>query len=604
MHSLAVRVEPAVDEGLMGYLSRLEGANALPANELLRHFKTMSEEDLLHLTFTGKRPPGWAAEAAEIGHPSTRPVRVWSHKVWKYCPPCLRSDCYWRGQWSLTLVSCCPLHEIRLVDHCSSCGKRIVRRALLDFCCAECGQPLANGIAHATHSRGALWLATELSDRLNDVRRKKLNDISALGLVELHELALRIGLRATRTERLKPLKVKDASLIAEALPIAREAGGILLAWPTGMRQFLANLRTQNSQRGRWRIQKAVGPLYRDIYKNLGDRCFDFVRSEFEAYIGEEWEAPLARRNRNLSPWIVRRHSWLSIGSAASRIGVPPSLVRRLVGSGELRANEIEHSSGRVSRSVDLNGLTAIRTTLRSALSLQQTAQRLCLGTERVRQLLSAGILRSIGGRPRPGEQWWIDEQSLPVPATSVKRRLKVADCGSIAITDVAKYLVADADTFVDLIGAICIGSMSVGRGHDAARLGEWCVNRAELEAWLLGRRGRRGISLAEAATELGVKQEVAYALSRAGILKTDVVRVGRRYARRVSSEALVEFSNRYVFNTELARRAGTSPRHLAHSLLASGINAIAGPTVTTCRCRQYVWPRSRRILDVARTASL
>lgn len=599
MLSLAVSAAPMPDEGLLGYLSRLEGENALGSGELLRRFRSMPEEELSSIFTAGNHPSGWAHEVAEIRRPSTRPARVWSHRIWKYCPPCLRLAGYWRNHWSLTLVACCPLHSTRLMDHCSKCERRITRQALLDFRCDECGQPLADGIAVTTQSRGALWLAAELARRLNGAHRDRVEGVRALGLIELHELALRLGIRASHTQRVKPLKVRDASLVPIALPIAKEAGETLMTWPVGMKRLLGRLCTQAPQESRWRIQKAVGPLYRDVYRYLDGPCFNFVRKAFEAYVGEEWQAPLARRNRNFPPSVVQRHGWLSISKAASRLALPPSLLFRLVNSGELRALEIKHKSGKVSRSVDLNELMAAQNTLRSALSLRQASRSLGIGLERVRQLLDAGLLRALAGRPRPGERWWIDREKLPVPANRKRRKRREVDSESITVADIAKYLVADADTFVALIGAIWSGSLSAGVGADPARIGEWRLDREEVATWMLERHKTESVSLVEAADQLGVKQEVVYALSRAKILTTNVVRVGRREARKVSNSSLSAFRDQYVFGTELARLAGTSPKHLARRLLAIGIHAVAGPGVHNCMCRQYVWERSQQTLDVA-----
>lgn len=599
MFSLAVRFDPMPDEGLVGYLSRLEGANALGSGELIRRFRSMPEVELSSIYAAKKHSSAWTHEVDEIRRPSTRPTRVWIHRIWKYCPLCLRRSAYWRNHWSLTLVACCPSHNTRLIDHCSTCEKRITRQALLDFRCAECGQPLADGIAVTTQSQGALWLAVELATRLNATQRDRMEEVQALGLIELHELALRLGVRANTTQHVKPLKVRNAGLVETALPIAREAGEILMTWPAGMKHLIGRLCGQAPEESRWRIQKAVGPLYRDVYRHLKGASFNFVRVAFEEYVREEWRAPLARRNRNLPHSLVQEHCWLSVRQAASRFNLPPSLLFRLVDSGELRALEVKHKSGRVSRSVDLNEIAVARNTLRSALSLRQASWTLGIGLDRVRQLLNVGLLQALAGRPRPGERWWIDRQRLPVPAKSKRRRQKQANSDSVTVADIAKYRIADANTFVALVGAIWSGSLSAGIGADPVRIGEWRLDREEVATWMLERRKTDSVSLVEAATQLGVKQEVVYALSRAKILTTNVVRIGRREAQTVSTSSLSDFRDRFVFGTELARLAGTSPKLLAQRLLAIGIHAVAGPGVRNCQCRQYVWERSQQTLTAA-----
>lgn len=99
------------------------------------------------------------------------------------------------------------------------------------------------------------------------------------------------------------------------------------------------------------------------------------------------------------------------------------------------------------------------------------------------------------------------------------------------------------------------------------------------------------MSVSQAAKELGVKEEVAYALARLGLLRTDTERHGRRKTQTVSDASLKRFRRSYVLAPELAALLKTDPRGMAKRLISAGIKPVAGPRLAGAPCRQYVWRR-------------
>jgi hypothetical protein len=58
------------------------------------------------------------------------------------CPECLREKQITLAAWSISLVTCCPVHAVRLIDRCV-CGRAISwRRPAIDFC--ECSRRLTS----------------------------------------------------------------------------------------------------------------------------------------------------------------------------------------------------------------------------------------------------------------------------------------------------------------------------------------------------------------------------------------------------------------------------------------------------------------------------
>lgn len=104
------------------------------------------------------------------------------------------------------------------------------------------------------------------------------------------------------------------------------------------------------------------------------------------------------------------------------------------------------------------------------------------------------------------------------------------------------------------------------------------------------RSGQAGLSAPEAAERLGVKQEVVYALIRAGLLVAEQQSDGRRKAAFISESSLSLFCATYIFATEIARSLRTSPKAVAHALSSEGIKPVAGPSLGNCR--QVVYARN------------
>ena len=96
------------------------------------------------------------------------------------------------------------------------------------------------------------------------------------------------------------------------------------------------------------------------------------------------------------------------------------------------------------------------------------------------------------------------------------------------------------------------------------------------------------MTIPDVALKLEVKQEVAYALVRSGLLSTNDRRVGRRAERRVSMRSLGDFQQRYVFCRDLARILGRSPKSVALFLAREGVTPAAGPEVDGCRQLVFV----------------
>lgn len=151
--------EVGSDEDGMGYALRMAVANGLTFNELACHFATpghlsLPSSSVACLAFMfGCRPERLreafvlrhfraGTQAAHfLGHTFLKPYHLRQARP-QLCPKCLDEGGFARAVWSISLLTACVKHGVRLVDRCV-CSRLIRwRRPSLDFC--ECGWRLAD----------------------------------------------------------------------------------------------------------------------------------------------------------------------------------------------------------------------------------------------------------------------------------------------------------------------------------------------------------------------------------------------------------------------------------------------------------------------------
>lgn len=587
---LGLTVLPAVqkEEGLLGYLYRLANANALCGSEVLAAYRANGETDT-----PPDAPHHWRAEAEELLRPGTSPVRLWAHRAIRFCPHCLAEGAFWRASWHLSLYTCCTRHKLELIDRCPSCGETLTRSAMSLLACEHCHTSL-NEMLPRPHSAqpGALTMALELETRLLNRRKRRKTAGAQLSLVEFHEVALRLGIRASPTSRAKPMKPANIGSISVAGPIAELAGRALHDWPRGLMRLLDSIRCDRNCEQTWRIARAMGPIYNDIYKNLPAPHFDFLRTAFEAYVRDGWQAPVALRNRNLSQQLIEKHCWVSREEASHTLGIDARLVDYLVDNGQMQSREYKYPSGRHARVVNNNVPEPLLERLRNAVTLEEAAEILAIGKTRTRQLVTAGVLKTFGSTPRQGGRWWLDAASFE-QLRDAPRLSTPPDAPVSTVSQIARHLAMTNTEFTEMTRAISEGTLKVfSAPDDLAPFGTWLLNKQEVRAWRADRHANdQGMPVTQVAQMLGIKQEVAYALVRLGLLRAEATTNSNRRSQVISPASLKSFRRRYVFGPELAMLLNADHRTLSKTLKSQGFKPVAGPTLPAALCRQYVWQR-------------
>lgn len=603
MFGLLINPQPHHDESLLGYLQRLAKVNGLPGKELISAFSQADEVEVADWLQSIDPPVSWPAVAAEYRAPKAKAFKVWTFRRSRYCPFCLDETDYWREAWGVTLITTCSVHNTELQDRCPNCLKETNHSSMLANSCKACGTTLGehkHEISPASASDA--WLTSIFEDKLRAVTLPGGSGLAALSYQELHELSSRLAVRSVRTESSKPLKVADSGSLEVSRYLAHAAGEILMNWPRAFRDLLSDLRDVHSDGKGWKLTTAFGPIYRDIHHDLNAPCFDFVRSEFESFLKNAWEAPLAKRNRLLSDKTVEEHRWVTIDEGAKATGIPVSVVRRLYQHGQLEYREVISGGKRVFKAVNLGQLRETSLCIKGAVNMMQAARLLHISTVRVRQLIAAGIIHVFGGEPRHGESWLIDGKSID--DLSIERIISGAENDLVTVSYLAQHHLPAGGGLVELIQAIRSGEIRAYRNADEEHttLGHWLLKPQDLTAWLhTSFHGKSsefpGVSVGKAAVLLGLKEEVAYSFVRLGLLWSTSVKRGRCTQQMVKPDAIDRFRRRYILGPEIAVYLGMSPKDSLKHLWEIRIRPIAGPTILTAACRQYVWARSKKLVD-------
>ena len=396
-------------EGLLGHLHRLAESNGLAGGEVVRLFQAAKDIDLAESSASRARKE-WIGIAREVHFPVTQPMRMWNIHRRRYCPDCLGDKSYWRAAWSISLVTVCTRHKIRLLDTCPSCGRGLDWRDPRLNCCGGCGARLARTATEKAEPE-AMWLAKELERRMAGRRDGLAAGCRDLSLESFYDLALCLGARGTNVQSRKTMKIARFGLVENAHPVAMAAARVLLHWPRGFHRFVSDIRNRRADQPGWRLARALGPLYRDFYCRLASLDYNFVRAAFESYLAERWDAPLSAKNSFVAPTTLESRCWVTVDEAAVRTRITPATIERAIESRRVPARERVDSSGRRVRLIDVMSLRREAERLETAITLAEAAKLLGLPKCRVRQLLDARLLETYGPQQNRSQRWAISSAS-------------------------------------------------------------------------------------------------------------------------------------------------------------------------------------------------
>lgn len=166
----------------------------------------------------------------------------------RVCPRCIRGSGYLPAVHAFTLVTACPFHAARLLDHCPRCERAIdMMRPRLHLC--QCGLDLGTVESIAVSDdemrviglvcrRWQLSFMRDIPPRCPDVP-DEFNDLDLNDLLRAILFLCRLNEESHRTWR----TVTQAKRIRAVSWRVEQVGRLLRAWPHGFENLIRRVRT-------------------------------------------------------------------------------------------------------------------------------------------------------------------------------------------------------------------------------------------------------------------------------------------------------------------------------------------------------------------------
>jgi hypothetical protein len=418
-------------------------------------------------------------------------------------------------------------------------------------------------------------------------RQYEAFNLPRLTLAQWIRLLEKIAALTEPSHKLRTGQVAGLQNLSTSIIVVERASQFLKNWPIGFHTFLHDLQEKGA--ASFSLQKTFGRLYHWLYVDLRDQEFSFLREAFDAFVNEHWWGLVCRRNRRLHKNGTRHRA--SIAVAAKVSGSTPTRVKQLHLAGLIEAKKVIHPSGRQSWSVPITSVAEICVLAAQSIDLRSAAAYLALPRQRVRELISAGVIHPYLSAGKGNSSTWMLPRSeldgLVLPGLQ-QAPIESAPCDPVTILHALKSWRLEPGTFTALVRALNAGQiMRIVPTQANTPFGKMELSIKSLREWLEHWRTEHlpSMSISDAAKILGLKEQVAYDLVEAGLLSATMERSGN--ARRISNEEITRFQSTYIAAVTLSKMLNTSSRGL---IARTQVTPVTGPTVDGKR--QYFFRRS------------
>lgn len=567
--------KPDKVEGPTGYRMRVAEANLLPFSLLARE-SLDSEHDDADVALIFQRWRDLRSGPA-----------IWVNRRARWCPVCLAEHDRGRIGWELLFADACAGCGHWLLDACGVCGDPVTwRRDAIARC--GCGANLCEQPSRMAPD-AVVRLSRTMEQLALGVPGCELPHLQRLSVAQCSRLVRVLGAYGSARHQRTPQKIVGADTLDVSWAISTVAAEILVNWPAGFHDFLARQEASASAKS-GRMSGVFGGFYRALYKGLKDPEFDWVRQAFEDFIAENWAGAMGKRNRRMPAAVVARLAWLPAVEAAAQLGISNRRLAYLIEAGRVTVSRRMTATGRQFVMVRRADIQVLAQDMVDELTLVETATMLGIKRQRLSRLLPTlcpeATKVTLQGTPWLIPRSWVDRwlqrlDDLPV--------VHEALADAVSLDYLLRYGPLDDQAMAEVLNDIAADRIQpLGKLDRCRGIAGLLVDRRQvIDA--CHRSGHDGLSAPLTAERLGVKQEVAYALIRAGLLVAEQRCHGRRTAAVVSDASIDLFNATYIFATELARSLGRSPRAVVQALAEEKVEPVAGPSLGNCR--QVVYAR-------------
>lgn len=284
---LPLRPRPIQGEATVGFLMRVAKANGYEKLRLLqkavRTFEALCQGLGLSIAernaLWGPYPNYWGVNTFSKGLSAAD----FNHRLIRWCPLCLRESSYLRGQWMLKTSCVCSRHSVWLQDRCPDCGARQqLERADFEQC--TCGAWLAEAQPIVIATKTLVGISQAIETSISG--KAALAGFPPLSVQEWLRLIRYLGQFSETFQPAKPGKIANLYQLEVASGLLLQVSWLLDPWPGHFHAVLQAI--QRKSENPLSIRRTFGSMYRVLYTDLSEQCFQFLRNEFERYLHKNW----------------------------------------------------------------------------------------------------------------------------------------------------------------------------------------------------------------------------------------------------------------------------------------------------------------------------
>ncbi|RXZ36085.1 hypothetical protein D9O50_05875 [Oxalobacteraceae bacterium CAVE-383] len=592
------RPMPISGECIRGYLLRLTEENFIGHQSWLRD----SPEELRIIRLNiGKKLHGRLGNLFQTkGEEQTSSASLSSSYFMRAnnrcCPDCFRDMSYWRVEWEHRFYVACHIHKKYLIDLCPVCSAKLPwKRHSLGAC--MCGSRISDWSA-MEGSKGALLISEFLALALAKETHRNIEGldnflISKFGNLTSNSFSALIHLFGTFA--INPLTRRksgshECTDMEGSLALVNAASNILDGWPQNFEGFLKAIGGYQEGRGiELMPSRHFYGFANALHKKFSTPELRFVLRRYRSFVLTHWPRVLNQRNRWAGQKEIEEQPYVSVILAAKWLHISSQRVVELFDAGVLRGYARISTQGRKIVIIEKKSLSNADKYIADVVTLNGAAELLGLPRSRLDELVVAKIIRPRHDGPKDGVNRLFSR-------AEISRFIKKITSGQ-----------HEPSEEEDLISGPVILKAHLGKGEFVRlildilerKLPLLCArttdfgfrdlifSRKGFFTWRKSIRNARDMTctVAEAASKLGLKQEVAYHLVKKGLLKSRTQLVGKRVTAVVGKKHIQQFEISYLSASNMARQCETSPRSLIAKLASKNVVPVTGPGID--HGRQY-----------------
>lgn len=595
--SLPVKIKPHINESCFGFVMRIATANAYSSpywvsilEPCLRfpqhHHKEKIAEALIRLIGLSRSETGFLEKALLLKR--YVPDKYYSRKL-RVCPECLKKNRYLDYMWEVAFTSACPFHGIQLLESCPECLCELSWGSEhLYFC--KCGAylteaPSISADARLLYYNTKIWAAMGRrvpKITLPNIHDEIFNKLNLHRLCDIYQFMFQIGIRNLTKQKFKYIQ------IAEAVQIFDIIHSMLTEWPLGLYKYLDSLRNEDRTFKGEGLQQAFGAFYIRLYESA---AFKFIEEAFEAYVRSHWTGVIDGKYRRISSPI--RCGYTLIGTAARKVNVSRVRLNKLLDLGIIVGNRKLRPSGRRYTVLTRCEVTRFAKIAKYMINKKETCSMLGISKSEFEVLVENKVIKPIvKAGDRGFSEWWCDSRKLKEflgNMLSMVPKQKPGD-NAISFSKVCQAHLTNINLLPYLLQSIFTGQTNVAGINLNASDGEFRLSSLYFDPDEIA-RFRQNLkkknlcvySIPQAASMMGLKQEVAYHLVNKGFLKCHEDTAGFQRGRTVFIEDIEVFEETYIPLTEITRTRNQCPRSLLIMFARLGISPAIGGGIDGCR---------------------